>query len=121
LEQKVTVSEGELSSTKLSQGQRKRLALLLAYLENRSIILLDEWAADQDPSFRKVFYTELLPELKARGKTVIAITHDDHYFHLADKIYRIHQGSMSLHEEKSAYDQATTVVLPYNDKEEMKC
>ncbi|WP_219703673.1 cyclic peptide export ABC transporter [Marinomonas lutimaris] len=121
LEQKVTVSEGKLSSTKLSQGQRKRLALLLAYLENRSIILLDEWAADQDPSFRKVFYTELLPELKARGKTVIAITHDDHYFYLADKIYRIHQGVMSLHEEESYDDQVTTVVFPYNDKEDMKC
>ncbi|WP_063331352.1 cyclic peptide export ABC transporter [Marinomonas sp. TW1] len=122
LEQKVTVSEGELSSTKLSQGQRKRLALLLAYLENRSIILLDEWAADQDPSFRKVFYTELLPELKARGKTVIAITHDDHYFHLADKVYRIHQGTMSLLEYEHSDNQTMAAAIPpHNDKEKLKC
>ncbi|UTV98067.1 cyclic peptide export ABC transporter [Marinomonas rhizomae] len=96
LEKKVNVNvDGKLNTTKLSQGQRKRLALLLAYLENRSIIVLDEWAADQDPVFRKVFYTELLPELKARGKTVIAITHDDHYFHIADKVYRIDEGKIT--------------------------
>ena len=96
LNNKVAVADGRLSTTELSQGQRKRLALLLAYLEDRSIIVLDEWAADQDPTFRRIFYTELLPELKARGKTVIAITHDDHYFHLADKLYRIDAGQLSL-------------------------
>lgn len=96
LNKKVNVVDGKLSTTELSQGQRKRLALLLAYLEDRSIIILDEWAADQDPAFRRIFYTELLPELKARGKTVIAITHDDHYFHLADKLYRIDAGELSL-------------------------
>ncbi|QUM84281.1 cyclic peptide export ABC transporter [Moritella sp. 28] len=96
LNNKVEVVDGRLSTTELSQGQRKRLALLLAYLEDRSIIVLDEWAADQDPTFRRIFYTELLPELKARGKTIIAITHDDHYFHLADKLYRIDTGQLSL-------------------------
>jgi len=96
LNNKVEVADGRLSTTELSQGQRKRLALLLAYLEDRSIIVLDEWAADQDPTFRRIFYTELLPELKARGKTIIAITHDDHYFHLADKLYRIDAGQLSL-------------------------
>jgi len=95
LNNKVTVKEGVLNTTELSQGQRKRLALLLAYLENRSIIILDEWAADQDPAFRRVFYTELLPELQSRGKTIIAITHDDHYFDLADKVYRIDAGKIS--------------------------
>src|SRR5690606_39702106 len=63
-----------------SQGQRKRLALMLAMLEGRDILILDEWAADQDPLFRRLFYRELLPQLKAAGKTVLAITHDDHYF-----------------------------------------
>ena len=96
LNNKVEVVDGRLSTTELSQGQRKRLALLLAYLEDRSIIVLDEWAADQDPTFRRIFYTELLPELKARGKTIIAITHDDHYFHLADKLYRVDAGQLSL-------------------------
>jgi len=95
LDNKVTVKEGSLNTTELSQGQRKRLALLLAYLENRSIIILDEWAADQDPAFRRIFYTELLPELQSRGKTIIAITHDDHYFYLADKVYRIDAGKIS--------------------------
>ena len=69
-----------LSTIELSQGQRKRLALLTAYLEDRPIYLFDEWAADQDPLFKEVFYLQLLPELKARGKTVLVISHDDHYY-----------------------------------------
>ncbi|MEM6434659.1 MAG: cyclic peptide export ABC transporter [Cyanobacteria bacterium P01_D01_bin.115] len=92
LEQKVSVQDGQLSTLALSQGQRKRLALLAAYLEDRSIYLFDEWAADQDPIFRDVFYTQLLAELKQRGKTVLVISHDDHYFHLADRVIKLDQG-----------------------------
>ena len=92
LEQKVSVKDGQLSTLALSQGQRKRLALLAAYLEDRSIYLFDEWAADQDPVFRDVFYTQLLADLKRRGKTVLVISHDDHYFHLADRVIKLDQG-----------------------------
>ena len=66
----------------LSAGQRRRLALLIAYLEDKPIYVFDEWAAEQDPEFRRYFYLEILPDLKARGKTVIAVTHDDRYYHL---------------------------------------
>lgn len=89
---KVRILGDRFSTVELSTGQRKRLALVSAYLEDRPVYLFDEWAADQDPSFRRVFYTELLPELKARGKTVIVITHDDAYFHLADRLVRIDNG-----------------------------
>lgn len=92
LSHKVRVEGGTLSTTALSQGQRKRLALLTAYLEDRSIYLFDEWAADQDPVFKEVFYLELLPELKARGKTVIVISHDDHYYGVADRIVKLDYG-----------------------------
>jgi len=92
LEHKVRVEGGALSTTELSQGQRKRLALLTAYLEDRPIYLFDEWAADQDPHFREVFYLELLPELKAKGKTVIVISHDDRYYHLADRLIKLDFG-----------------------------
>lgn len=92
LEQKVSVQDRQLSTTGLSQGQRKRLALLSAYLENRSIYLFDEWAADQDPVFREIFYTQLLAELKQRGKTILVISHDDHFFHLADRIIKLDYG-----------------------------
>lgn len=92
LAQKVSVQNGRLSTTVLSQGQRKRLALLSAYLENRSIYLFDEWAADQDPIFREIFYTQLLAELKQRGKTVLVISHDDHFFHIADRIIKLDYG-----------------------------
>jgi len=94
LDHVVTVSGGVFSTTALSRGQRKRLALLTAYLENRSIYLFDEWAADQDPVFRKIFYLRLLPELRARGKTVVAITHDDRYFASADRIIKLEEGKV---------------------------
>lgn len=92
LSSKVSVTGGALSTIELSQGQRKRLALLTAYLEDRPIYLFDEWAADQDPYFKEVFYLQLLPELRSRGKTVIVITHDDRYFHLADRLIKLDYG-----------------------------
>jgi putative ATP-binding cassette transporter len=82
----------------VSQGQRKRLALLTAYLEDRPFYLFDEWAADQDPLFKNVFYTQLLPELKQRGKTVLVITHDDKYFGLADRILKLDYGRLASDE-----------------------
>jgi putative pyoverdin transport system ATP-binding/permease protein len=91
---KVKVVNGKLSTTDLSTGQRKRLALVSSYLDDRDIYLFDEWAADQDPSFKRVFYKELLPELKARGKTVIVITHDDGYFDCADRVLKLDAGQL---------------------------
>ncbi|MDB6447043.1 putative ATP-binding cassette transporter [Pseudomonas sp. NFACC32-1] len=76
----------------LSYGQQKRLALVCAYMEDRPVYVLDEWAADQDPPFKKFFYEELLPDLKRRGKTVLIITHDDQYFQLADRIIKLADG-----------------------------
>ena len=68
------------------------MALLVALLENRNFLILDEWASDQDPEFRKKFYIEILPYLKSIGKTIIAVTHDDAYYATADKVIYIDQG-----------------------------
>ncbi len=94
LDQKVHITGQGLSTTDLSQGQRRRLALLTAYLEDRPFYVFDEWAADQDPQYKEVFYTELLPELRARGKGVVIITHDDRYFHLGDRIIKLDEGKI---------------------------
>lgn len=94
LDEKVTIKNGEFSSTNLSAGQKKRLALLVTYLEDRSIYVFDEWAADQDPGFKEVFYYNILPDLKKRNKMVIVITHDDRYFHLADKLVKMENGKV---------------------------
>ena len=94
LDQKVVIKDGRFSTTDLSQGQRKRLALLTAYLEGRPIYVFDEWAADQDPSFRQYFYEEFLVSLKSRGKTIIAATHDDRYFHVADRVLKMEMGQL---------------------------
>ena len=94
LAHKVRIENGVFSTLELSQGQRKRLALLVSYLEDRPFYLFDEWAADQDPLFKDVFYRRLLPELKAQGKTVVVITHDDRYFHLADRCIKLDVGQV---------------------------
>jgi putative ATP-binding cassette transporter len=94
LDKKVQILGGAFSTIALSQGQRKRLALLTAFLEDRSIYVFDEWAADQDPHYREIFYTRLLPELKNRGKTIVVITHDDRYYHLGDRVVKLEYGTV---------------------------
>jgi len=110
LDRKVEVKDGVLSTTHLSQGQRKRLALLTAYLEDRPVYVFDEWAADQDPQFKETFYYQLIPELKARGKTVIVITHDQHYYYMADRIVRLEFGRLEYDKRLTA-EAARTVAL----------
>jgi putative ATP-binding cassette transporter len=98
LDSKVKVEKGVLSTVNLSQGQRKRLALLTAYLEDRPIYFFDEWAADQDPHYKEIFYFEVLPELKARGKTVFVISHDDQYYGLGDRLIKLNYGKVERDE-----------------------
>ncbi|WP_421657274.1 cyclic peptide export ABC transporter [Leptothermofonsia sp. ETS-13] len=94
LDHKVSITAGKFSTTALSTGQRKRLTLLTAYLEDRPIYLFDEWAADQDPMFKEMFYTEFLPQLRNQGKTVLVISHDDHYFHIGDRLIKLDYGQI---------------------------
>jgi putative ATP-binding cassette transporter len=94
LEKKVKVDNGAFTTQSLSQGQRKRLALVVARLEDRPFLVFDEWAADQDPTFKDVFYRELLPELKSEGKAVLVISHDDRYFNLGDRLLKLENGKL---------------------------
>lgn len=92
LDHKLTLTNGRISTLSVSDGQRKRLALVVALLEDKSIYLFDEWAADQDPEFKKAFYHDVLPYLKSRNKAVVVISHDDRYFDVADRIYVMESG-----------------------------
>ena len=94
LDRKVTIENGKLSTLNLSQGQRKRLALFTAYLEERPVYLFDEWAADQDPVFKSVFYREILAEMKEKGKTLLVITHDDGWYDRADRVVKLRDGQV---------------------------
>ncbi len=94
LDQVVTDDKEESARRKFSKGQSKRMSMIFALLEKKPILILDEWAADQDPHFRKYFYEELIPKLRAAGKTIIAVTHDDAYFHLADRIIKFDYGKI---------------------------
>lgn len=96
LSERVSVRDGVFSNLALSTGQRKRLALIQCLAEDRDILFFDEWAADQDVTFRATFYRELIPEFRAAGKTVIAISHDDRYFDVADRVIELEAGRIRL-------------------------
>ena len=91
---KTAYGDNGFSRTDLSTGQRKRIAMVVALLEDRPLYIFDEWAADQDPEFRHYYYEHLLPDLKRRGKTVLAISHDDRYFHCADRVVTLDYGTV---------------------------
>jgi putative ATP-binding cassette transporter len=91
----VRIENGEISPLDLSTGQRKRLALCVALLEDRPMLLFDEWAADQDPGLREVFYREILPALRDEGKSVVVVTHDDRYFDVADRLIHLDDGQVA--------------------------
>lgn len=96
LANKTSYYEGRFSHLQLSTGQRKRLALIVAILEQKPLLVCDEWAADQDPQFRRQFYEVILPELKRQGQTIVAATHDEHYFHTADRRLKMEDGRIAL-------------------------
>lgn len=100
LNHKVNINQGKFSTVALSQGQRKRLALLVSLLENKEIFIFDEWASDQDPYFKNIFYNQVIFELKARKKLIFVISHDESYYHLADQIIKFEDG-------KLVYDSAS--------------
>jgi len=94
LSHKTTFRDGRFTDTRLSTGQRKRLALVVSWLEDKPVFVFDEVAADQDAHFRGYFYETLLPELKNGGKTVVVVTHDDRYFHVADRVLAMEYGKL---------------------------
>ncbi len=111
IQDKLHIKNGVFSSTNLSTGQRKRLALLVSYLEDKPILLFDEWAADQDPEHRKYFYNKLLPELKKEGKCIIAVTHDDSYFGIADQLIKMEMGQIIKQEKVSGQQISNEILL----------
>lgn len=94
LESVVHFQNGRFAPLDLSTGQRQRLAMVVALLEDRPIYVLDEWAAHQDPYLRRYFYETLLPQMRAAGKTVVAISHDARFFGLADRRFHLVGGRL---------------------------
>jgi putative ATP-binding cassette transporter len=95
MHRKAAVRDGAFTTIDLSLGQRKRLALVTALVDDKPVIVLDEWAAGQDPHFRRVFYEEILPELKQQGKIVICVTHDDRWFGVAGRVLHMNEGRLA--------------------------
>lgn len=109
------IREQGFTRTDLSTGQRKRLALVAALLENKPILILDEWAADQDASFRKKFYREILPALSEKGLTIIAVTHDDRYYDMADRRFHLDEGKLTEIARESK-EKGSSVIEPGEER-----
>lgn len=107
---KTELIDGQFTTTRLSDGQRRRLALLVALVEDRDIYIFDEWAADQDPAFKQLFYRDILQDMKRNNKLVIVITHDDRYFDCADRLILMESGKVS-----EIRDQARDLDTASND------
>lgn len=99
LQDKISMSDLRISDIDLSFGQRGRLNLLRTILEDKPIIVFDEWAANQDPNFKRKFYYEILPLLKKEGKTIILVSHDDNYYGVADRIVKLSEGKIVSSEQ----------------------
>jgi len=94
LTKKVKIEDMKFSTVRLSDGQKKRLGLLISILEDKDIYLFDEWAANQDPHFKKIFYEIILQDLKKAGKTIIVISHDEQYFDHGDRVLKLMEGRL---------------------------
>jgi cyclic peptide transporter len=105
--------ERNIIETQLSKGQQKRLAMTYALMEGKDILVLDEWAAEQDPEYRAFFYYHIIPVLINMGKTIVAVTHDDQYFHLASRIIKVDNGKILADDGLSAIGKSN--VTEYNN------
>lgn len=90
----VSITGDEFTSLSLSTGQMRRLALSIALAEQRPIMVLDEFAADQDPARRAFFYDVLVPRLARAGHCLVAVTHDEHCFSKCDRLIRMEDGKI---------------------------
>jgi putative ATP-binding cassette transporter len=89
------LEDGSFTTIDLSGGQRKRIAMAIARADDPDVFVFDEWAADQEPFYKKRFYEETLPMLSKMGKTVIAVSHDDRYFPSDHRnVYRMEDGAL---------------------------
>lgn len=112
LAHKVAIENDRFTTVDLSSGQRKRLALLRALFEDRPVYVFDEWASDQDPFFRHWFYTKLVPSLRERGKAVVAVTHDEAYFDVADDLLKLSEGKMVTESTANFMTRIKSIVPP---------
>jgi putative ATP-binding cassette transporter len=108
IDHKVQYAEGRFSSLSLSDGQKRRLALVVAFVDDKKLYLFDEPAADQDPAFKQVFYRSVLPALRAQNKAIVVISHDDRYFDLADRLIVMDEGRIKRIEDRRTSAGAAT-------------
>lgn len=80
----------------LSIGQKRRLSVLTALVEGRSILLLDEPTFGQDARSTFVMLEWLL-QLQAAGNTIVMVTHDEQIAaRFATQIWQVQDGQLKV-------------------------
>ncbi len=90
-------------SAPMSSGERRRIALLRAVVEDRPFLVLDEWAVDQDPEYKDFFYQAFLPRMRAARKLIVVISDDERYFHIADRLLWLERGKPPIWRSPSSF------------------
>lgn len=80
----------------LSEGEKRRLSILMTVFLGKKVILFDEPTFGQDEKSRMVI-ANLIRELKTQGIIQIMISHDDSFIEeVADRVYQLEQGHLNV-------------------------
>ncbi len=82
-------------ATELSGGEKQRVAIGRALMNDLALVLVDEPTASLDSARGRQVVLSLIAEVKQRGKLGLMVTHDMDMAMLADRILSMHDGEMT--------------------------
>jgi putative ABC transport system ATP-binding protein len=84
-----------LKPAQLSTGECQRVAVARALVGEPTILFADEPTASLDAENGQVVMHLLTDLVRARGGTLVVVTHDDRIFSFADRIFRLEDGAVT--------------------------
>ena len=78
-----------------SEGQKRRISILINLALNKDVIFLDEPTFGQDYENKKII-TDMVNKLKDFGVLVFVISHDEDFIKaISDRVYSLRNGELS--------------------------
>lgn len=94
--------------TKLSGGEKQRVAICRALINNPDLILADEPTGNLDGNTKKKVIQEIVKINRTFHKTVIIVTHDPYVASFCDRVLYLKDGKMKrikIEKRNSLYDK----------------
>ena len=79
---------------KLSGGEKQRVGIARAFMNNPYVILADEPTASLDAKRGRQIVEMINKEVKKHNKAAVMVTHDERILDLVDSVYRIENGQI---------------------------